>query len=43
MNLSVQVLDQDPYASNGEYGYVMHKFSDGAPVLDEAFSRLKVK
>ena len=42
MNLSVQVLDQDPYASNGEYGYVMHKFSDGAPVLDEAFSRLKV-
>lgn len=42
MNLSVQVLDQDPYASNGEYGYVMHKFSDGAPVLDEAFSRLRV-
>jgi len=43
LNLSVQVLDQDPYASNGEYGYVMHKFSDGAPVLDEAFSRLQVK
>lgn len=42
MNLSVQVLDQDPYASNGEYGYVMHKFSDGAPVLEEAFSRLRV-
>lgn len=42
MNLSVQVLDQDPYASNGEYGYVLHKFSDGAPVLDEAFSRLRV-
>jgi HK97 family phage major capsid protein len=42
LSLSVQVLDQDPYASNGEYGYVMHKFSDGAPVLDEAFSRLRV-
>lgn len=42
MNLSVQVLDQDPYASNGEYGYVLHKFSDGAPVLEEAFSRLRV-
>jgi HK97 family phage major capsid protein len=42
LSLSVQVLDQDPYASNGEYGYVMHKFSDGAPVLEEAFSRLRV-
>lgn len=42
MNLSVQVLDQDPYASNGEYGYVLHKFSDGAPVLEEAFARLRV-
>ena len=42
LSLSVQVLDQDPYASNGEYGYVMHKFSDGAPVLDEAFARLRV-
>ena len=42
LSLSVQVLDQDPYASAGEYGYVMHKFSDGAPVLDEAFSRLRV-
>jgi HK97 family phage major capsid protein len=43
LNLAVQVLVEDPYASAGEYGYVMHKFSDGAPVLEEAFSRLKVK
>lgn len=42
LSLSVQVLDQDPYASAGEYGYVMHKFSDGAPVLEEAFSRLRI-
>jgi HK97 family phage major capsid protein len=43
LNLAVQVLVEDPYASAGEYGYVMHKFSDGAPVLEEAFSRLQVK
>lgn len=43
LNLAIQVLVEDPYASAGEYGYVMHKFSDGAPVLEEAFSRLKVK
>jgi HK97 family phage major capsid protein len=43
MNLTIQVLDQDPYASAGEVGYVMHKYSDGAPVLEEAFARLQVK
>ena len=43
LNLAIQVLVEDPYASAGEYGYVMHKFSDGAPVLEEAFSRLQVK
>ena len=43
LNLAVQVLVEDPYASAGEYGYVMHKFSDGAPVLEEAFARLQVK
>lgn len=43
LNLAVQVLVEDPYASAGEYGYVMHKFSDGGPVLAEAFSRLQVK
>lgn len=43
LNLAIQVLVEDPYASAGEYGYVMHKFSDGAPVLEEAFSRMKVK
>lgn len=43
MMLTIQVLDQDPYASSGEVGYVMHKYSDGAPVLEEAFSRLQVK
>lgn len=43
MNISIQVLDQDPYASAGEVGYVMHRFSDGAPVLAEAFTRLQVK
>lgn len=43
LNLAIQVLVEDPYASAGEYGYVMHKFSDGAPILEEAFSRLKVK
>lgn len=40
--LGIQVLVEDPYASAGEYGYVMHRFSDGAPVLDEAFARLRV-
>lgn len=43
LNLTIQVLDQDPYASAGELGYVMHRYSDAAPVLAEAFSRLKVK
>lgn len=43
MNLTIQVLDQDPYASAGEVGYVMHRYSDGAPVLEEAFARLQVK
>lgn len=41
--LSIQVLDQDPYASAGELGYVMHKYLDGGPVLEEAFTRLQVK
>jgi HK97 family phage major capsid protein len=43
LNLQIQVLDQDPYASAGELGYVMHRYSDAAPVLAEAFSRLQVK
>jgi HK97 family phage major capsid protein len=43
MMLAIQVLVEAPYANAGEYGYVMHRFSDGAPVLEEAFSRLQVK
>ncbi len=43
LGLAIQVLDQDPYASNGEYGYVGHKFVDGNVDLAEAFMRLKMK
>jgi HK97 family phage major capsid protein len=43
MGLAIQVLDQDPYASNGEYGYVGHKFVDGNVDLADAFIRLKMK
>ena len=40
--ISVQVL-KEKYAENGEVGYLATAFADGAPVLAEAFSRLKIK
>lgn len=40
--LFIQVLNE-LYAVNNEIGYVVEYFGDGAPVLGEAFSRLKMK
>ena len=40
-NLTVQVLNE-LYAVNNQIGYLFNYFGDGAPVLDEAFARLKV-
>lgn len=40
--ISVQVL-RELYAPSGQVGYLATAFADGAPVLAEAFSRLKYK
>lgn len=40
--ISVQVL-KEAFATSGEVGYLATAFADGAPVLEEAFSRLKIK
>lgn len=40
--LYIQVLNE-LYAVNNELGYVVEYFGDGAPVVGEAFSRLKMK
>ena len=40
--LYIQVLNE-LYAVNNEIGYVVEYFGDGAPVVGEAFSRLKMK
>lgn len=39
--LTVQVLNE-LYAVNNQIGYLFNYFGDGAPVLDEAFARLKI-
>lgn len=39
--LTVQVLNE-LYAVNNQIGYLFNYFGDGAPVLDEAFARLKL-
>lgn len=39
--LTVQILNE-LYAVNNQIGYLFNYFGDGAPVLDEAFARLKV-
>ena len=40
--LYIQVLNE-LYAVNNEIGYVVEYYGDGAPVVGEAFSRLKMK
>ena len=39
--ISVQVL-KELYAVNGQIGYLVDYFGDGAPVLEEAFARVKL-
>jgi len=40
LNMEMQVLDQ-LYAENNQMGYILRKETDGMPVLEEAFARLK--
>ena len=40
--IAVQVL-KEAFATSGEVGYLATAFADGAPVLAEAFARLKIK
>ncbi len=40
LNMEVQVL-YELFAANNQMGYIMRKETDGMPVLEEAFSRLK--
>ena len=40
--LYIQVLNE-LYATNNSIGYLVEYFGDGAPVVGEAFARLKIK
>lgn len=40
--LEVQVL-KELYATAGQIGYLFNYYGDGAPVVDEAFARIKIK
>ena len=40
--LYIQVLNE-LYAPNNSIGYLVEYFGDGAPVVGEAFARLKIK
>jgi HK97 family phage major capsid protein len=41
LDMEIQVLDQ-LYAATNQMGYILRKETDGMPVLEEAFARLKL-